>query len=139
MSIPVAKLADTARSLTTDLRSQAANIDAGRRIPLPIVDTLRSAGFFRMQTPAELGGLELPPTEAAEIIEALAYANGSVGWCAMIGSGTNALASRLPEVGACEVLTSSGIITGGTFHPRGTAVARGDGYVLRGRWPFGSG
>ena len=56
----------------------------------------------------------------------------------MIGSGTNGLASGLPEVGAREVLESSDIITGGTFHPRGAAVRRSDGYVLRERWPFAS-
>jgi alkylation response protein AidB-like acyl-CoA dehydrogenase len=41
---------------------------------------------FGMAMPRAWGGPELDPLTQFRVIEALAMADGSVGWCAMIGS-----------------------------------------------------
>jgi alkylation response protein AidB-like acyl-CoA dehydrogenase len=46
---------------------------------------MKDAGVFGMAMPRVWGGPELDPLTQFRVIEALAMADGSVGWCAMIG------------------------------------------------------
>jgi alkylation response protein AidB-like acyl-CoA dehydrogenase len=115
-------------------------LEADRRLPAPLVAALTEAGVFRMLIPAALGGLELEPHAAIAVLEALATADGSVGWCAMIGATGGIFAGFLPEPGAREVYGSdSDVVTGGSFAPNGRAVPVDGGYRLSGRWAFASG
>src|SRR5262249_12767561 len=98
------------------------------------------AGIFRMLIPAALGGLELEPQAAIAALEALAAADGSVGWCAMFGAVGGAFAGFLPEPGAREVYGSDpDVVTGGAFAPNGRAVPVDGAHRLSGRWAFASG
>ena len=68
----------------------APQIRAGRRdrastpSPASIVEALKGAGIFGMAMPRAWGGPELDPLTQFRVLEALAMADGSVGWCAMI-------------------------------------------------------
>jgi len=42
------------------------------------------AGLVRMLVPRDLGGLQLDPLSAVDIIETVATANGSAGWVLMV-------------------------------------------------------
>src|SRR6201987_6169295 len=84
------------RELAPGITSRAAEIEAGRRMPLDLVEALRSIGVFRMFVPQSHGGLELDLPAALEIIGALSRIDGSVGWTAMIGGGCAMFASLLP-------------------------------------------
>ena len=91
------RLLSDIRELASDITARAAEIEAGRRIPLDLVDTLRSIGVFRMFVPQSHGGLELDLPTALEIIGALGRIDGSVGWTAMIGSVSAIFAPLLPR------------------------------------------
>jgi alkylation response protein AidB-like acyl-CoA dehydrogenase len=67
------------QKLAPDIKSRAAEIEAGRRIPPDLVETLKSIGVFRMFVPQSHGGLELNLPTALEIIKALARVEGSIG------------------------------------------------------------
>ena len=56
-----------------------------------------------MMLPRSLGGLETPTAAAIEVLERIAAVDGSTGWCAVIGAGSNIFAGYLPESGAREV------------------------------------
>jgi alkylation response protein AidB-like acyl-CoA dehydrogenase len=47
------------RELAPAIRARVAEIEAGRRLPLDLVQKLRSIGVFRMLAPRSHGGLEL--------------------------------------------------------------------------------
>jgi alkylation response protein AidB-like acyl-CoA dehydrogenase len=86
------------RELTPHIIARTDEIEAARRILLDIVQSLKSAGVFRMFVPRSHGELELAlelalPT-GLEIIRALGRIDGSVGWTAMIGSGGALLRHR---------------------------------------------
>src|SRR4051794_39802217 len=74
------------RELAPDIIARAAEIETARRIPVDLVEALRSIGVFRMFVPQSLGGLELDLPTGLEIVTALSRIDGSVGWTAMIGS-----------------------------------------------------
>src|SRR4030081_3132278 len=97
-------MSQTAQRLLADIRelaphvpSRAAEIETERRIPLDLVEALRSIGVFRMFVPQSHGGLELDLPTALEVIGALGRLDGSLGWTAMIGAGSAIFVPYLPR------------------------------------------
>ena len=93
-----------------------------------------------MFVPKSYGGLDVDFPTSMEMIEALAAANGSVGWVVMIGCETPMLLALLSRK-HFDSLYANGpdVIIGGAFAPRGTAEMEGGGYRVTGRWGFASG
>ncbi|GIU66913.1 acyl-CoA dehydrogenase family protein [Candidatus Phycosocius spiralis] len=132
-------LLSIARALAPSIAAHADEIDAARRLPADLAYTLAQAGFFRMSLPSEYGGLELPPAQTMAVIEELAQAQASVGWCVMIGATTAVNAAYLPDVYARQIWADPSVITGGVFAPKGKATLEGDHYKVSGIWNWGSG
>jgi alkylation response protein AidB-like acyl-CoA dehydrogenase len=128
------------RDLAPDVAARAGEIEAGRRIPQDLVDTLKSIGVFRIFVPRSHGGLELDLPTALEIASALSRIDGSVGWTTMIGNGGDLFAPLLPRV-TYERIYQDGpdAIIAGSAQPAGKAVATTGGWLVNGRWPFASG
>ena len=74
-----------------------------------------------------------------ETIETVATADGSAGWCAMIGTGNNISAGYINDRGAREVWSNPEAPTAGIAAPAGAAVRVAGGVRVSGRWPFASG
>jgi alkylation response protein AidB-like acyl-CoA dehydrogenase len=74
-----------------------------------------------------------------DAIEALAAADGSTGWCAMVGLGNNVVAGYMPEEGAREVFGDPTLPVAGIAAPSGAAVRVDGGVRVSGRWAFASG
>jgi len=49
--------------------------------------------------PVELGGFEAEPADVLAILQTLAEADGSTGWCAATGVASNVAGGLLPEAG----------------------------------------
>src|SRR5205814_1536362 len=83
-------------------RTHAATdeIERGRRLPDAVVATLRDTGINRLMIPAALGGMEAPITDVMDVMERIAAVDGSAGWCAAIGAGSNVFAGYMPATGA---------------------------------------
>ena len=122
----------------------AASADESERLGTLVpaaVEAIRDAGLFTLKLPQPLGGAEADPVTQIEVIEALAYIDGSAGWCLMIG------ATAIGQPGAfagndaiAEIFSNGRIPTGATSTARrGTAIPVDGGYILSGRWPFASG
>lgn len=132
-------LLSCARDLQGVIAARADEIDAARRLPADLAQTLAQAGFFRMALPTDYGGLELPPARMIEIIELMGEAQASVGWCIMIGATTAINAAYLPDHHARTIWADPTIITAGVFAPKGRAVREGAYYRVNGQWNWGSG
>ena len=109
------------------------------RLPDEVVDVIRGAGVFRMPMPAAWGRPELPMVEILEVIEALSYVEGAVGWCAMIGCDAAFYSAWLDEDVGRAMFEDLDSITAGWVMPAGTATPTEGGYRLSGTWSFGSG
>lgn len=121
----------------------AAGADARERagaLEPDLVEAMRAEGVFASLVPAELGGGEVEPRELVAIVESLAAADGSAGWCAGVGATAGLAAAYLPAVGAAELFGRPPAIAAGVFAPRGK-LDGGDGGARRlsGRWPLASG
>ena len=101
---------------------------------------MAQAGLFRMLAPASAGGLEAPPAELVESVEALARGDGAAGWLVAVCATAGLLTAYLPPDRAGELFADPTAIAGGVFAPRGRGVAaEGGGIEVTGRWPFASG
>jgi alkylation response protein AidB-like acyl-CoA dehydrogenase len=122
------------------VRWRIDEIAAGRRLTDDVERSMRAAGVNRMLLPAQLGGLETPISTAMDVVERLSIVDGSTGWCAIIGAGSNIFAGYLPEEGAAEVFADPDRSSATMFAPLGTLQETADGSLrLSGRWPFVSG
>jgi alkylation response protein AidB-like acyl-CoA dehydrogenase len=120
------------------VRERADDIEHGRRITDDVLAGFRSIGLNRMMAPAELGGDAAKPREVYEIVERISTADGSAGWCAGIGAGSNYFAGILPEDAAREMLSDIDAPSCGVFAPTGTLRIDGNKATLNGRWSFAS-
>jgi indole-3-acetate monooxygenase len=126
--------------LAGPLRDRSAEIERSRRLPADVVAALRQAGVFRLWMPRELGGLEAEPAAVLQVVETLAAADGSTGWCAATGLASNTVGAFVPEAGARQLYPTGQEMAGGALMPGGRAVLQPDGsYLVAGSWSFGSG
>jgi indole-3-acetate monooxygenase len=128
------------QEIAPDIGSRAAEIEAGRQIPVDLMLALKSMGAFRMLVPQSHGGLELDLPTALELIGEFGKIDGSVGWTAMIGNGNDLFASLLPRATYDQVYQNSpDTFVAGSTQPVGTAEQAADGWLVNGRWPFATG
>jgi alkylation response protein AidB-like acyl-CoA dehydrogenase len=120
------------------VHASADEIERSRRLPDTVVAALRSTGINRLVIPAALGGMEAPITDVMDIMERIAAADGSAGWCAAIGAGSNAFSGYMPATGAATVFADPDQGNATMFAPVGRMVSDRGRATLSGRWPFTS-
>jgi alkylation response protein AidB-like acyl-CoA dehydrogenase len=132
-----------AQALQGFVRAEAPRTESQRNLTAPVVQALLDAELFYLMVPAALGGLEVDGRTYLEVVEALSAADGSTGWCAMIGAEVNGmLGVHLPADVARRLLFQHGPIccAGSAIHDGTARIERtGDQYRVSGRWRFASG
>jgi len=125
--------------LAEQIRTAGDEIERGRRIPPGIARAMKDAGVFGMAMPRVWGGPELDPLTQFRVIEALAMADGSAGWCAMIGCDGGYVTAFLDQDVARAMYPDVLVATGAAATTTGQAVRVPGGYRVSGRFPFVSG
>ena len=134
-----AEIARRVEALLPEIETRADEFAAARRLPRDLVDSLKATGVFRMSVPEAWGGPAVPLPEQVRMVESLAYADPSVGWCVMIGSDSGFYSAFLDDAAARELWKDIDDITAGWLFPGGQAITVDGGYRVSGRWKFGSG
>ena len=128
------------REATGAMRAAAHDVDDSCAIPPAATRALKDAGVFRMLAPRSLGGLETDPLAFFDVVEQVAYADGSIGWCALLGGCYATFGGMLSTAGATAIFGDAATIAAGAFNPGGGVAHEVDGgYRLSGRWSLGSG
>jgi alkylation response protein AidB-like acyl-CoA dehydrogenase len=131
-------LVEAARRLAPAVAAAADAIERERRLPPDLVDSLASAGFFRMLVPASLGGAETDPLTFARVLEEIAKADASTAWCIGQGAGCGLIACHLEPNAAREIFGDRRSIV--AWGPGSATFRKTEtGYRLSGRWAFASG
>lgn len=124
--------------MAPEIVRKRAEIEKERRLPATLVEQFRAAQMFELWLPRALGGPQLHPIEFMRVIEVLAQADGSAGWCAGVAGTFSQLAGGLREDAACEIFGGRKVVAG-SFKPGGKAVAVAGGFRVTGNWSFASG
>lgn len=128
-----------AHDLGPIISARSDEIEANGTLPQDLVDLIKPSGAFRQYVPVELNGPGVTAWESFEVVEALGYYDGAVGWCAAIGSTTSLMSSYLPAEYASKLFASPDSIGGGFAAANGKATAVDGGLRVSGRWQWGSG
>lgn len=128
-----------AKALEPLLRGEVDEAERQRQLTPRVVEALRAAGVFRMPMPAIWGGPEVDILCQVEIVEAVSRAYGSAGWCAMIGSDGGFYSASLDDQTGRELYPHLDAVTAGWVAPAGRLQVVDGGFLLSGRWSFGSG
>ncbi|HEY4351698.1 MAG TPA: acyl-CoA dehydrogenase family protein, partial [Paraburkholderia sp.] len=140
MNAVVQRMLSEIQDLSSDIAARAAQIEAERRLPADLVQTLRSIGVFRMYVPRSHGGLELDIESAMTVVSALCRIDSSIGWLAGLGSTAPLFATRLPRKVFDEMYSHGpDVIVAGAVQPTGTLEETAEGWRGTGRWAFASG
>src|SRR5207237_6717388 len=121
-------------------RAGAAQTKQERQLPPLLVDALAAAGLFKLTVPKVLGGAEADADTLVRVIEAVASADGSTGWCLMVPTQDGMMAGYFDEGTAQEIFgRAPQAYVALVVAPVGRAVVVDGGYRVTGRWRYASG
>jgi len=95
--------------------------------------------WFKMLVPKQYGGLEMDLNQEVRLIEALAWADGSLGWVITLCTGAGWFGGFLDPQYAKEIFANRDICLAGSGAPTGTANIVKEGYLINGTWKYASG
>lgn len=103
-----------------------------------VLKPLRMSHIFAAES---LGGAQLSPTQGLELIEAITWYSGSAGWVSMVHCCIGAMSAAFLPDSAVERLFAPGTDNrfSGQGAPLGMLKKVEGGYLLNGRWSYGSG
>jgi len=126
-------------TLLADIRERRQEFEDQQFVSQDIVERFRKIGVYRAMVPKEMGGDERSPAEFLQMVEAVAAADGSSGWVASFGMNPAYLAA-LPIETVKEVWKEGpDIVFAGGIFPTQPAKRVDGGFIVSGRWKFGSG
>ena len=129
-----------AESIIPRLETSSPRSEGLRRLDAAAVAALKEAGLVRIFTPKRFGGYELAPR--AHILACAAVARGchAAAWVLMVCGAHTYVVGRYPERCQREVFgTDPDVLIAGTLSTQGTIEPAEGGWILDGRWQFGSG
>jgi alkylation response protein AidB-like acyl-CoA dehydrogenase len=135
---------DKVRSVGPRFRERAVEAERANRVSDETIADLGAAGVFRIGTPREYGGYELPVAEQLEVITEVAKWDGSTAWVTWVGATQNWIGVGCGPQVAEEIFatTSTGPYLAAVGHlpaTRGRARRVKDGWIVSGGpWPFAS-
>ncbi|WP_431477959.1 acyl-CoA dehydrogenase [Massilia eburnea] len=100
---------------------------------------IHQQGWLKMLAPRAAGGAEMPLPQVVRLEEAIAEADGSMGWVVTLCAGAGWFAGFLPPESAREIIATPNVCLAGSGAPTGFADTEGDGYRITGRWDIASG
>jgi alkylation response protein AidB-like acyl-CoA dehydrogenase len=104
-----------------------------------VVELAYREGWFKMLAPKRWGGQALPLPEVVRLEEALAFADGSLGWTVTLCSGAGWFAGFFPSGSLEGLLINSRLCIAGSGSVSGEAHIVTGGYRVTGRWAYASG
>ena len=126
-------------ALLADIRQRRQEFEDQQFVSKDIVERFQKIGVYRAMVPKELGGDERSPAEFLQMVEAIAAADGSSGWVASFGMNPAYLAA-LPVATAHKVWEQGpDVVFAGGIFPTQPAKRVDGGFIVNGRWKFGSG
>jgi len=132
------------RELGPTLRARALDAERASRLSEETIADLDATGVFKIGSPAEFGGYELPVAQQFDIIAEVAKWDGSCGWCTWVAASTNWIPIGSGRRVVEEVYAPDWVgprVAGSSHFPasRGRARRAEGGWIISGGpWTFAS-
>lgn len=126
-------------SLLIDILAAGLSSGASTSLPDSLVSSLKAESYFTLLLPATLGGKQMDYPEYVRLVQQVAKADGSTGWCVNQGSVLSSLARLLPPNVARKIWHSPSITLANGPPAKCQSKEIDTGYSLTGTWTFSSG
>ncbi len=137
--MPHAAIATLSERDARRIARHAQAADAARFLHPVQQALLHRRGWLRMLAPRSAGGAELPLPQVVRLEEAVAAADGSMGWVLTLCAGAGWFAGFLAPDMARAIIGTPRACLGGSGAATGYAEEEGDGYRITGSWDYASG
>jgi alkylation response protein AidB-like acyl-CoA dehydrogenase len=129
-----------AHAIAQLLVDEAQKIEALGQLTPVVVDALHARGLYRTLLPRQLNGSDVGIETFVKIMEVLAAADASTAWCVGQASGCSMAAGYVEPAVARAIWGDDprGVLAWG-FQVEGRAKQVPGGYLVSGKWAFGSG
>ncbi|MFT5389989.1 MAG: alkylation response protein AidB-like acyl-CoA dehydrogenase [Gammaproteobacteria bacterium] len=128
------------RSVIALLEQFSPQTEAQRQVDPRAIAAIREAGLARMLAPKQFGGYELPISYHIRSCIELAHGCAAASWVHMVCAAHTFVVGRFPQECQAEVFAESpDVLIPGALAPQGRTRKVSGGWVLDGRWQFGSG
>ena len=121
------------------IRRTAPIAEQARQLLPEQLELIYQQQWFKVLTPKQYGGLEMDLNQEVRLIEALAWADGSLGWVITLCTGAGWFGGFMDTKLAKEVFAERTVCLAGSGAPTGTAEIYGDDYIINGHWKYASG
>lgn len=134
-----AQLLSAAGEVRAFVAKRARQTEIDRRVSVEVTQLLKEAGLYRVVQPRRFGGYEM----GLEALRQLAFEVGrgctSTGWCYGLSAAASWVLGMFPEAAQQDVWGDApDALLASCIAPTGKAVPTDGGYLLKGRWSFGS-
>jgi len=128
------------RALTPEIAATAAETERQRKPLDSNMAAIAATGVYRFFVPRRFGGFEYPLDAFVDIGLLLGEACTSTAWVTTFCMEHNWMLAQFPQQAQEEIFGANPyVIAPGAISPNGRARVRDDGYVLSGRWQWGTG
>lgn len=121
------------------IRQESLAAESRGALTDPVLELIYARGWLRVLEPAACNGLEWELPRVVRLFEALAYADGNVGWCVNLGAGANLFAGYLATPTAKALFSDARTWCAGSGAVSGKAGKAQGGFWLSGEWKYASG
>ena len=125
--------------LIADIKQYGAEAEQLQRLHPNQLKLIQQQGWFNLFVPTQLNGLGLSLPKALHVEEALAYADGSVGWTVTLCAGAAWFFGFLhPDIRQL-IFSNKNACLAGSGKASGIAHKTGDGFLVNGKWDYATG
>lgn len=121
------------------IREQATENEGSNRFSDETINFIHTKEWLRVAMPDYQNNKPLDAYNIALLFEALAYADGSLGWAINLGAGANMFLGYLTKPTSKELSKNKQLWFAGSGAITGKAIKTDGGFKLSGQWSYASG
>ena len=125
--------------LAVELRKHAAEAELLKQLHPAQLSLIYSQKWFQLFVPESYNGAALSLPRALQSEEAIAWADGSVGWTVTLCAGAGWFIGFMNRELAQTVFNNAAVCLAGSGKATGTAKKINAGYQVSGNWPYATG
>jgi 3-hydroxy-9,10-secoandrosta-1,3,5(10)-triene-9,17-dione monooxygenase len=134
------ELVERTRALVPLIAQNAERAEQDRKPVDEVISALEEAGVFKAYVPKRFGGLEIDADTFIDIGLAVSEACTSTGWVTTFYMEHNWMLAQFPPETQTKVFGAQPyVLAPASISPTGQAQRSDDGFVLSGRWAWGTG
>lgn len=128
-----------AAGIAESLELHAAESEALQTLHPAQLHLIQANNWFRLFVPTQYGGLGYSLPEALRLEEALAWADGSVGWTVTLCAGAGWFCGYLDPALSSKIFDDEKVCIAGSGKASGSAAKVEGGYLVTGEWDYATG